>query len=82
MRKLLFAAVPALALSMAGAVSADSADAQIERRVESIVGQMTIEEKIDLLGGVNLFDVRGVTRLGVPTMLAADGPFGVRRYAR
>jgi beta-glucosidase len=43
---------------------------------------MTLEEKIDLLGGVNAFDVRGVPRLGVPVMAAADGPFGVRRNAR
>ena len=37
-------------------------DLEIERRVESILGQTTLEEKIDLLGGVNLFDVRGVPR--------------------
>jgi beta-glucosidase len=82
MRKLILAVVSALPLSLAGAALADSPDAQIERRIESILGQMTQEEKIDLLGGVNLFDVRGVPRVGLPTMLAADGPFGVRRFAR
>src|ERR1700678_4712425 len=43
---------------------------------------MTLEEKIDLLGGVNLFGMRGVPSLGVPSLTAADGPFGVRNFTR
>src|SRR5258708_11580929 len=39
---------------------------------------MTIEEKIDLLGGVDDFYLRGVPRLGVPRFRMADGPLGVR----
>src|SRR5215470_16863543 len=53
---------------------------QIERRIESILSQMTIEEKIDLLGGVDDFYTRGVPRLGVPRFKMADGPLGVRNY--
>jgi beta-glucosidase len=56
--------------------------AEVERRVESILRHMTLEEKIDLLGGVNLFDVRGVPRLSVPVLGTADGPFGVRAGGR
>lgn len=82
MRNWLGIALTVFPLSAPVVWAADSADAQIEQRVSSIVSQMTIEEKIDLLGGVNLFDVRGVPRLGVPKMQAADGPFGVRRYSR
>jgi beta-glucosidase len=41
---------------------------------------MTIEEKIDLLGGVEGFYVRGVPRLGVRRFKMADGPLGVRNY--
>src|SRR5215813_6962684 len=52
----------------------------IERRVDSILSQMTIEEKIDLLGGVDDFYVRGIPRLGVPRFKMADGPLGVRNY--
>jgi beta-glucosidase len=54
------------------------ADSDAERKIESLLGQMTIEEKIDLLGGTNFFDVRGVPRLGLPLLHTADGPFGVR----
>jgi beta-glucosidase len=68
------------ALSIAAHASAQVGD--IEQRVESILMQMTLEEKIDLLGGVNGFDIRGVPRLGVPQMATADGPFGIRRSSR
>src|SRR5258708_11779885 len=55
----------------------------VEERVESILKQMTIEEKIGIIGGAgSLFDIRGVPRLNVPPMTAADGPFGVRNFTR
>jgi beta-glucosidase len=49
-----------------------------DERVERMLQQMTIEEKIDLLGGSNGFYLRGVPRLNVPRMKMADGPLGVR----
>ena len=51
-----------------------------EDKVESILKQMTLEEKIDLLGGIERFFIRGVPRLGVPRLKMADGPIGVRNY--
>jgi len=51
-----------------------------ENKVESILKQMTLEEKIDLLGGIDGFSIRGVPRLGVPRLKMADGPIGVRNY--
>jgi beta-glucosidase len=51
-----------------------------DARVESILNQMTLEEKIDLLGGVDGFFIRGVPRLNVPRLKMADGPIGVRNY--
>src|SRR5215467_1682636 len=47
---------------------------------ESILSQMTLEEKVDLLGGVDDFFIRGVPRLGVPRLRMADGPMGVRNF--
>ncbi len=47
-------------------------------RVESILAEMTIGEKIDLLAGVDFFYLRGVPRLGVPRIRMIDGPMGVR----
>lgn len=73
------AAVPMLAIA---SEPARMHPREIEQRVDVLLRQMTPEEKIDLLGGVNLFDVRGVPRIGVPTMATGDGFFGVRRWSR
>lgn len=54
--------------------------ATIERRTESILSKMTLEEKIDLLGGVDGFFIRGIPRLGLPRLKMADGPMGVRNF--
>ena len=39
---------------------------------------MSLEEKIDLIGGVNGFFIRGMPSLGLPPLRMADGPLGVR----
>jgi beta-glucosidase len=55
-----------------------SARAAVDARVDKLLAQMTLAEKIDLLGGTDGFYLRGVPRLNVPRMKMADGPFGVR----
>jgi beta-glucosidase len=52
----------------------------VERRVDSILGRMTLEEKIDLLGGVDGFFIRDIPRLNWPRLKMADGPLGVRNF--
>ena len=49
----------------------------VEERVEDLLSRMTLEEKIDQLGGVG-FDTKENTRLGIPTLRMCDGPVGVR----
>ncbi len=69
-----------LAASMAfGQSNASSRDA-IDKHVESILGQMTLDEKIDYIGGYKDFYVRAIPRLHVPELKMADGPLGVRNY--
>lgn len=58
--------------------NASASPESVEKRVDVILGQMTLEEKIDLLGGVDFFYLRGVPRLGVPRLRMADGPMGLR----
>ncbi len=53
---------------------------EAERRVEALLKQLTLEEKIDLLAGVDDFFVRGVERLKLPRLRMADGPNGVRNF--
>ncbi|MCM3872321.1 MAG: glycoside hydrolase family 3 C-terminal domain-containing protein [Pyrinomonadaceae bacterium] len=53
---------------------------EVERTVVSIISQMTLEEKIDLLGGIDGFFVRDIPRLNFPRLKMADGPIGVRNF--
>lgn len=62
------------------AQSASSAPADVERRVESILSQMTLEEKLDMIGGTDGFFIRDLPRLGLPRLKMADGPLGVRNF--
>src|SRR4030095_9483022 len=57
-----------------------SSDLEIDTRVNSILSQLTLEEKIDLLGGVDGFFIRDVPRLKLPRFKMADGPIGVRNF--
>jgi len=62
------------------APAASSSSAVVVRRVESLLSQMTLEEKIDMLGGVDRFFIRGIPRLNLPRLKMADGPIGVRNF--
>jgi beta-glucosidase len=68
------------ALSQSPAVHSLRSPAEVDRRVDSILSQMTLEEKIDLLGGVDGFFIRDVPRLNLPRLKMADGPIGVRNF--
>lgn len=48
------------------------------RDVESILKELTLEEKISLLEGANMGFTKSIKRLGVPRILLADGPHGLR----
>lgn len=47
--------------------------------IDSLVSQMTLEEKAALCTGATAWTTTPVSRLGVPEMMVTDGPHGVRR---
>ncbi|MBN1920875.1 MAG: glycoside hydrolase family 3 C-terminal domain-containing protein [Anaerolineae bacterium] len=49
--------------------------------IESIIAQMTLEEKAALCTGATSWTLTPIERLGVPGMFVSDGPHGVRRVA-
>jgi len=49
-----------------------------ESKINSLIRQMTLEEKIGMLHGNSMFSTGGVERLGIPELKMADGPLGVR----
>lgn len=65
-------------LAIATAQAPAGAGGAVEHRVDSLLAQLTLDEKLGMLGGVNFFDVPGVARLGIPPLGTADSPFGVR----
>ncbi len=50
-----------------------------ERRIDDLLSQLTLEEKINMIHGVALFHSGGVPRLGIPPLKMSDGPMGVRK---
>ena len=47
-------------------------------RAKKLVSKMTLDEKLDQLGGDSVFTTPGLKRLGVPPFRMSDGPYGVR----
>src|SRR5215470_6034327 len=60
--------------------SSKPSGADVETRVASILGKMTLEEKITLIGGTNDFYTRPIPRLDIPSLKMSDGPMGVHDY--
>src|ERR1700723_2530792 len=52
----------------------------IEIRIDSMINKLTIEEKIDLIGGQDSFYIRANEKIGLPRLKMADGPVGARNY--
>ena len=49
-----------------------------EKRIDDLISQMTLVEKVDMLSGINEFDTKPLPRLGIPAIKMTDGPLGVR----
>jgi len=59
---------------------AQTSSANVDARVDSLLKKLTLEEKIDLIGGVDDFYIRANEKIGLPRLKMADGPIGVRNY--
>lgn len=49
----------------------------LEKRLEDLLGRLTLQEKFDLSSGKKIFFTKSVKRLGVPSFKMSDGPHGI-----
>lgn len=50
----------------------------MEDRIEALLGQLTLEEKVSLVAGADMWTSPGVPRLSIPALKVTDGPNGAR----
>jgi beta-glucosidase len=59
--------------------SLENTDASlIEQRVEDLLKELTLKEKVALLSGKDAWNTVPIERLGIPSLTMTDGPHGVR----
>lgn len=58
--------------------SQESKQHEMETKIDSIIAQLTLEEKVAMCHAQSKFSTKGVERLGIPEIWMADGPHGVR----
>ncbi|OCT11862.1 glycosyl hydrolase [Paenibacillus pectinilyticus] len=49
------------------------------RDLKIILKQMTLEEKAGMCSGLDFWRLKGVERLGIPSIMVTDGPHGLRK---
>ncbi|MBZ5547889.1 MAG: glycoside hydrolase family 3 C-terminal domain-containing protein [Acidobacteriia bacterium] len=79
-RKLKFVVLLLLLSVLTWAQAPSPSTPAIEARADAMLKQLSLEEKIDLISGVNDFYIREIKHIGLPVLKMADGPFGVRNY--
>ncbi|MFH1523642.1 MAG: glycoside hydrolase family 3 C-terminal domain-containing protein [Chloroflexota bacterium] len=50
----------------------------IEQKVETLLAKLTLKEKVSLLSGKDIWNTVPIERLGIPSIVMTDGPYGVR----
>ncbi len=50
-------------------------------KIKDLVSQMTLEEKAGMCSGADFWHLKGVKRLGIPSVMVTDGPHGLRKQA-
>ncbi|MCP1424667.1 beta-glucosidase [Paenibacillus xylanexedens] len=51
----------------------------MERNIKELVQRMTLEEKAGMCSGLDFWHLKGVERLGIPSIMVTDGPHGLRK---
>ena len=55
---------------------------EVEKRVNELLSQMTVEEKLAYIGGIDWMYTKNIDRLGIPRMKMSDGPQGLGTHGK
>ena len=77
-KKLIYLAVAALLAACSGPRSPQEKLTVNDKKIDAVIAQMTLEEKVNMLHSKTNMSSAGVERLGIADMHYADGPFGIR----
>ncbi len=72
------AAQPQLRPAPAAGANQQTALTVNDARIEALLKQLTLEEKIKMIHANSAFGSGGIARLGLPELMTSDGPHGVR----
>ncbi len=50
-----------------------------KEEIQKLVARMTLEEKAGMCSGADFWHLKGVERLGIPSVMVTDGPHGLRK---
>lgn len=81
--RLAFAVIPVVAMatgSLARAESSPPTSAEVEARIDKLMAEITPDEKLKLLTGIEEFYSQDIPRLNIPRMKMSDATVGVRCY--
>lgn len=51
----------------------------MKRNLKELISQMALEEKAGMCSGLDFWHLKGVERLGIPSVMVSDGPHGLRK---
>ena len=79
MKKIILLFVPVLLFAGCSTVSTPQGKLTVnDKKIDQVIAQMTLEEKVEMLHSKTNMSSAGVERLGIADMHYADGPFGIR----
>ncbi|WP_062514678.1 glycoside hydrolase family 3 C-terminal domain-containing protein [Halobacillus sp. KGW1] len=50
--------------------------------IDELIKKMTLEEKAGFLSGLDFWNLKGLERLNIPSVMVTDGPHGLRKQAQ